>query len=88
MKLKSGFSLREIAGEFMAVPFDERYDDVGALISLNETGAFLWKKLEQDCTPQELAACLVSEYGISEEEANSAVKSFTDGLAAAGFLQQ
>lgn len=87
MKLKDGFALRRMAGEFLAVPYDERYSDVGALVSLNETGAFLWKKLEEGSEPNELCASLCKEYGISESEANDAVESFTESLKAAGLLE-
>lgn len=87
MKLKDGFALREMAGEFLAVPFDERYSDVGALVSLNETGAFLWKKLEDGAEPKELQMALCAEYEISESEAEVAVLSFTENLKATGLLE-
>lgn len=86
MKIKDGFVLRNMAGEFIAVPFDESYSDVGALISLNETGAFLWKALEEEKEMEDLCKALVCEYGITEEEAMTAAESFTEGLKAAGLL--
>lgn len=86
MKLKKGLVLREIDGEFMAVPFDESFDAVSALVSLNETGAFLWKLLEKDVSEEELALALEHEYGISREDANAAVKGFISGLLGAGLL--
>lgn len=86
MKLKEGFALREMAGEFIAVPFDESYNDVGALVSLNETGAFLWKMLENDCQKEELTDALKKEYGITDEEADCAVDSFIESLKSAGLL--
>ena len=87
MKLKDGFVLREMAGEFIAVPFDERYSDVGALVSLNETGAFLWKKLEGGAEFDALADALAKEYEITEDEAKKAVLGFTQSLKAAGLLE-
>lgn len=87
MKLKDGFALREVAGEYMAVPFDESYNDVGALIMLNETGAFLWKKLETECSKEDLVSALTDEYKITDEEAERAVSDFTDRLKAANLLK-
>lgn len=87
MKLKDGFALRQMAGEFLAVPFDERYSDVGALVSLNETGAFLWEKLSGGAELDELVCALVGEYKISEDEAKAAVLSFTESLKSAGLLE-
>ncbi len=87
MKLKDGFALREVAGEYMAVPFDESYNDVGALIMLNETGAFLWKKLEEETSFDVLISALKGEYEITDEEAKNAVRDFTDNLKAANLLK-
>lgn len=86
MKIKDGFVLRNMAGEFIAVPFDESYSDVGALISLNETGAFLWKALEEEKELDDLVSALVAEYEITEDEAKAAAEGFTEGLKAAGLL--
>ena len=47
MKVKDGFLLRQVAGAWMAVPVGERLAQVRGLISLNETGASIWRLLEQ-----------------------------------------
>ena len=47
MKLKDGFVLREIAGSFMVVPVGKRTQEVPGVIALTESGALLWKKLEE-----------------------------------------
>ena len=43
MKIKSGFIVRKIANQYMAVPVGERSQELHGMIGLNETGAFLWK---------------------------------------------
>lgn len=42
IKMKDGFIVRQIADSWVAVPTGERADDVSGLISLSESGAFLW----------------------------------------------
>ncbi len=76
MKIKKGFVLREIAGQYMAVPVGERVNDLHGMIALNETGAFIWKLLENDKTEEELAEALTEDYDVSFEEALGAVKEF------------
>ena len=76
MKIKDGFLLREIAGRFMAVPIGERTAEMHGMVALNETGAFMWKKLADGCTENELLEAVLAEYEVSEEDAAENVKEF------------
>jgi hypothetical protein len=78
MKIKSGFVIREIAGQYMAVPVGERVNDLHGMIALNETGAFIWKLLEDEKTEEDLARALTEEYEVSYEEALEAVREFLE----------
>ena len=49
MKIKSGFMLYEVAGSYVVVPAGDEPLDFNGMVTLNETGAFLWKQLEQGC---------------------------------------
>ncbi len=80
MKIKSGFVIREIAGQYMAVPVGERVNDLHGMIALNETGAFIWKLLEDEKTEEDLARALTEEYEVSYEEALEAVREFRELL--------
>ena len=56
-------------------------------MKLNETGAMLWKLLEQDADLPELAAALEKEYGISDDQAQQDVQHFIQKLADTGCLE-
>ncbi len=86
MKLKNEFTLREIAGDYIVIPTGENYLDFGAVISLNETGAFLWKQLEAVRSAEELAQALVEEYGIDFETAAADASDFVKLLGEHGLL--
>ena len=45
MKMKQGFKLLSVAGEHMVVPLGMQTVDFQAMITLNDTGAFLSKDL-------------------------------------------
>ena len=47
MKLKSGFLLREVAGQVVVLPTGGNLD-LDMMITLNETGKFLWERLESE----------------------------------------
>ncbi|MCH3973172.1 MAG: PqqD family protein [Oscillospiraceae bacterium] len=86
MKLKSQLMLRNIAGNYMVVPVGERTQDVPGVIALNETGAFLWKLLEQDTTKETLLHALTAEYEVDEAEAQKDLQTFLADLQEKGWL--
>lgn len=79
MKISNLFILRNIAGEYLLIPTGSATSRVQGLLSLNETGALLYRNLSEDCTAASLAAALTAEYDVSPEEA---------AADAAEFLQQ
>ena len=50
MKAKKGFILRRLGQEYMVVPIGEASKNLNGMIRMNETGAFLWKELENGIT--------------------------------------
>jgi len=81
MKLKSDFMLREIAGTWLVVPLGNRVVDFNGLITLSETGAFLWKLLQDGKEDKEaLVAALLEEYDVDRETAEADVTDFLDQL--------
>ena len=84
MKIKEGFILREVAGDTIAMPSSEM--NLNAMITLNETGAFLWKLLETETTVEALTAAIVEKYSTDEETAKSAVENFVKKLEENAFL--
>ena len=60
MKAKSGFGIKQVADSFVIVPMGERIVDFSAMITINDTGAFLWEKLQNDITVEELASQIVA----------------------------
>ena len=81
MKIKSGFLLRTIAGSSIVVPVGNRSLDFNGMITLNGTAAFLWKRLEQGATEEELAAAILENYeDVDEAEAKKSVADFLEKL--------
>ena len=46
MKIKDGFILRKVADSYIAVATGEESVNFNAMVTTNETGAFLWEKLK------------------------------------------
>ena len=85
MKLKDGFILREVAGQTVVLPVGGDLD-LNMMITLNETGAFLWKQLENENDEAGLVAALLAEYDVDEATAKTAVEGFVAKLNENGFL--
>jgi len=79
MKIKDGYILRQVAGEYVAIPSGEQVD-LNRMITLNATGAFLWEHLKEETTPEVLSEALQAEYDVDAETAAIAVSSFLDRL--------
>ncbi len=88
MKIKEGFILREIAGSFIVIPIGERVVEFNCLISLSESGAFLWRKIiNQSVDEKKLAECMANEYEVDEATAQADVYEFTSELIRAGLAE-
>ena len=73
MKIKEGFVLRQIGGNHIVVPIGSQTIDFRCIITLNETGAFLWQQLQQERTAEDLVAALLAEYEVGEDVARADV---------------
>lgn len=86
MKITEGFVLKNIADTNVVVPLGSKTVDFKAVITLNETGAFLWSNLENDCTEEALVEALLKEYAVDRETATADVKDFIAKLSEADLL--
>lgn len=86
MKIKEGFALRQVGGNHIVVPIGSQTIDFRCIITLNETGAFLWKQLQQECTADNLTAALLTEYEVDEATARADVDKFLANLKEAELL--
>ncbi len=70
MKIKEGFQLRDVCGEFVVVAHGLNNIDFSQLIHLNESAATVWKAIcQQEFTLEDMAQALTAEYEVSAETA-------------------
>lgn len=87
MKIKDGFILRNVAGNYIVVAVGETVKHFNGVINLNETGAFLWKQLENDVDEQGMLKALLEEYEVDEAVAANDVRKFVEKLTEAGLIK-
>lgn len=86
MKVKEGYMLREVAGNSVVVAVGKATLDFNGLITLNSTGTFLWKLLEQETSEEALVIAMLDDYEIDESTARIDIASFIDKLKGADLL--
>lgn len=70
MKIKQGFELMDVCGEAVVVAHGKENIDFSKVISLNESAAYLWRKVEgQEFDAQTLAQLLTEEYEVDVDTA-------------------
>ncbi len=86
MKIKNGFMLKKVGGQNVVVALGEASRSFNGIIRLNDTGVFLWQKLQQETSEEQLLAALTAEYDIGEEQAKSDIAEFIAALRKAALL--
>jgi len=70
MKIKEGFVLRTICGQHVVSGEGSANVNFSKLVSLNESAAYLFKKVgNEEFTPDTLADLLLEEYDVDRETA-------------------
>lgn len=71
---------REIAGEVLLVPIRDNVGDLQSIYTLNETGAFIWSRMDGAQTLAEIRDAMVEEFDVSADKAWTDLLEFVDGL--------
>lgn len=88
MKTKKGFRLRNICGENVIVAEGIENIDFSRIISMNESAAYLWNKVQSiDFTANTLIDLLLEEYEVSREDAAQDVNLLIEQWQKAGIVE-
>ncbi len=88
LKVKSGFVLRKIGTQTVAVPIGQRTSDIHGVIALSDSGALLWEELEKGTEKEALINILLNEYEIDRVTIVSDLDDFIKGLYEQGALEE
>lgn len=87
MKLKQEFVLRQVADTWVVLPVGRTSVAFNGMLSLNESGAILWKTLEQGGDREALADALCAEYEVERSAALADADEFLTALDKVGCLE-
>ncbi len=86
MKLKHEFVVREIAGETLLVPVGTATLSLNGMLVLNECGKFLWDRIPDAGSEEDLINALLAEYEVNRQTAAQDVAEFLESLRKLGIL--
>lgn len=87
MKIKEGYILRNVAGNNVVVPIGKATIDFNGIMSLNETGAFLFEKLIAGTSREQLVDDLISAYDVEKVQAAKDVETFLEKIEREGLFE-
>lgn len=86
MHIVSGFIVREIAGETIAIPSGDATKVLSGLLALNESGKLLFELLYNEQTQESLIEAMLQEFDIDYDTAQADVEEFLGILRSSGIL--
>ena len=87
MQVSKDLILREVAGEYILIPVGKAVLKIHGMINLSESAVFLWKKLQEDCTEEDLVQALLKEYDIDRETAAADVRELIEQMQKIGVME-
>ena len=87
MKIREGFILRQVLDIYAVIGVGSEAYMPNRIMSVNETGAFLWRMLENGAEKQELIDALLREYETDPQTAEKDVDAFLKELQDKGLVE-
>ena len=80
MKIKTGFEMQNVCGEYIIVPAGVENVDYSKIISMNPTAAYLWENVAtmEEFTIEDMVQLLLKEYEVKENVAREDCRLITE----------
>ena len=72
---------RKTGNEYILVPITDNIADMNCVYTLNETGAYIWDKIDGKRNVEEIIAALTDEYDIDTQNAEKDVYSLIENMS-------
>lgn len=86
MRRNPDFLLREVAGTMVIVPVGDAAVEFPGMMTVNTSGAYIWKLLEDEQTIASLVDAVTREYDVSRETAQADAEAFVEKLRKTGAI--
>lgn len=80
--------MRTVVDENIIMPTDENINKFEGAVVLNEVSAFIWKKLQQPITQEELLEAVLNEFEVTYERAEKDLKALLEKFQEYGLIEE
>ena len=80
MKAKPGFVLRNVVDEYILMPTGENIGKFNGTVLLNSVSAFVWEKLQNSLTREELLQEILNEFEVEKAVASADLDTLLETL--------
>lgn len=87
MKIKEGFVLRKVADEFIVMPTGENIAKFEGAVALNDVSAFVFEKLSNPVSKEDLVIALCDEYEVDVQIARQDIDSLISKFEEMGIIE-
>ena len=87
MKIKNGFILRKVPGMNLMMPTGKNVKAFNGSLMLNDTGAFIFERLQKGSTLEETAQALTQAYDVTLDTASTDVQNTINSLIESGVAE-
>lgn len=86
MKMKEGFVMREVAGQYVVIAIGEASKTFHGMIKLNRTGKDIWEGLENGFSEEQIVEMLSDKYQVEQADVETDVEEFIGRMKDVGIL--
>ena len=80
MKAKSGFVLRNVVDEYILMPTGDNIGKFNGTVLLNAVSAFVWEKLQNPISREELLKAILDEFEVEKAVASADLDALLETL--------
>ena len=80
MEIKKDFVLREVGGTYVIVATGPTSKNFKKIVTLNESGAFIFRKLKENFSINDVKAAVLEEYDINDVQVDKDINQFINTL--------
>ena len=87
MKAKAGFVLRNVVDEYILMPTGDNIARFNGTVLLNEVSAFVWEKLQNPISREDLLKAILDEYEVEKAVASADLDALLQTLRGYGVIE-
>ena len=87
MKLRGTFTIREVAGEIIAIPVGNTALELNGMIILNPVSRLIWEKLEKGSDMEQILDAMTEAFEVDRQVAAQDLQEILDELSRQGMLE-